>query len=59
MDNNTTSLRDAVYDTAQMFGDIYVEFGVEPEVTMDILRLHMMYMSHEEAEVVEEDTTDE
>ena len=37
------TLRDSVMEMAHLMGEVYLEFGVEPEVTMDIIRLHMMY----------------
>lgn len=31
-------------EMAHLMGEVEIEFGVPPEVTMDIIRLHMMYM---------------
>ena len=38
------TLRDSVMEMAHLMGEVEIEFGVPPEVTMDIIRLHMMYM---------------
>lgn len=56
-----TSFKEAVFDMGQMFKDMKTKFGVPHTVTMDIVRLQMMFMQQNQqasmmSEPVPEDT---
>ena len=52
MTDETRTFQDAVFDMGQLFKDMKTKFGVPPAVTMDIVRLQLMYMQTTNAPTV-------
>lgn len=44
-----TTFEDAIFDMGQLFKTMKTKYGIPPAVTMDIVRLQLMYMQTEQA----------